>query len=137
VGTVLPNVDWTTLVPAIPASAQQAGRWIFVLSLAYILTRKFVGWLRGASGPTGIALLGDAIFFSSSVMVLMGVWWPNVMAAIGDLTIYLVLAGLGGLFYTLEAIPKEGRRPDAIPPGWHKVPPGEEKRTLPDDGDGE
>ena len=89
-------------VPEPPSTALQVARWILIVSSSYVVSRKILAYRRGKAEPITVALLSDGLFFSSSILVLMGVWWPEVIKAIGDLTPYLVLAGLGGFFYSAE-----------------------------------
>jgi hypothetical protein len=60
-------------------------------------------------------LVADAILFSGSVLLLIGVWWPQTLAALGDLTPYLVLAGLAGVGVTAGAAFRGGKTSVAGP----------------------
>ena len=48
--------------------------------------------------------LFDGVAFSGSCVVMMGIYDPAVLVLIGDTTLYLAIAALAGLGYTLRAL---------------------------------
>lgn len=79
-----------------PTSPLDVGRWMLALSIIYILFRIVVAHQRkGALWHSTYVF--DALLFATSVMLLVGVWFPATLKALGDLTIYLVLAGMSGI----------------------------------------
>lgn len=93
---------------AFPTTTEDISRWLLVLSLGYILMRGLVAWRRKAAMNVGVNLIADALFFAGSVLVILGVWNHAVLTAIGDLTTYLVLAGIAGITATVKSVFKEG-----------------------------
>ena len=71
------------------------------LAVGYLAFRAMVLLIRGKKDD-GLGVLGDALAFSSSVLLLMGVWYPDtVLKAIGETKPFLIFAGLGGVYYAI------------------------------------
>ena len=50
-------------------------------------------------------MAGDAATFAISCLLLLGVYYPaSVLKAIGDTSMFLIIAGVGGLIYAIRAI---------------------------------
>lgn len=94
-----------------PTTAEQVSKWILVLSVCYIGVRMLFAWRRKSSVDVGIAIISDALLFAGSVLVILGIWYHAVLLAIGDLTVYLVMAGLAGISVTLRSAWREGLPP--------------------------
>jgi len=72
------------------------------LALGYILFRTTVLQIHRADDE-GLGAVGDAISFSVSVLLLLGVSYPKiVLVAMGDTTPFLVFSGLGGIYYSIR-----------------------------------
>lgn len=46
----------------------------------------------------------DAATFSSSILLLMGIFDPNIIAFLGGTKLFLVIAGLAGTLYSVYAL---------------------------------
>lgn len=74
-----------------------------------MIGRKGVALTRGAAAPTTMARLSDAATFTGPALLLSGVVNPATLKAVGDTTGFLIIAGVGGLFYAGEQLLAEGR----------------------------
>ena len=54
--------------------------------------------------------LFNGITFAGSLAVLWGVIDPRIMAILGDTTMFLLVAGLAGVLYSLRQLVKSHRR---------------------------
>ncbi len=73
------------------------------LCLAYYLQyRKSHEW--GEADRFALTRIFDAITFSGSLMLLIGMVMPSVLAAIGSTRLFLLTAGLAGLVYGIHAL---------------------------------
>lgn len=100
--------DWRI---APPETADAVWAWFLLLFLVYMIGRKAVAMTRGATAPTTMARLADAATFAGSALLLSGIVNPATLKAVGDTTGFLIIAGLGGLFYSGEQLFDEGRMP--------------------------
>lgn len=97
------------------------------LVFAYLVVAVIINWKRHGSvqSPTKeiIAQLFDGSLFAGSVVLLMGVFEPSVLAEIGNTKPFLLIAGAAGVIYPLVALcppptrnPKKKRhKPPEIP----------------------
>ncbi|MER8504717.1 MULTISPECIES: hypothetical protein [unclassified Mesorhizobium] len=112
-----------------PTSPLDVGRWMLALSVIYLVFRGTVSYNRKAA-LWHSAFVFDALLFATSVMLLVGVWFPATLKALGDLTIYLVLAGMSGIGSSLgSALKKDGVAVPAHapePPDFKHLVPREE-----------
>jgi hypothetical protein len=78
-----------------------------LLMIAYAAVAYGIGFFR-ASKVEGSRLVFDRTFnaatFSSSVMIFLGIIYPEVLRAIGNLKPYLLFAALAGLGYSIRAL---------------------------------
>jgi len=51
-----------------------------------------------------VPIIFDGVTFCTSVMLLWGIVDPKVLVLLGNTKIYLVIAGIAGLLYTLGAL---------------------------------
>jgi hypothetical protein len=93
---------------ALPATADEVAHWLIVLSVGYIAMRMGFAIGRKAKASVNIPFIADALLFSTSILVLLVVWYHQVLVAPGDLTIYLIFAGLGGSEF-IDTITASGR----------------------------
>lgn len=92
---------WLT---APPETSQGVWAWFLALFIAYMLSRKTMARLRGSTAATTMARLSDAATFAGSFLLLVGVVHPATLRAVGDTTVFLVIAGAGGVLYGLEQV---------------------------------
>lgn len=95
-----------------PSTSGDVARWLLALTILYLVARLGIGLLRKSSVSLNIGFISDGVLFSGSALILAGVWWPATMEAIGDLTAYLILAGIGGVTASLGAAFREGSQRD-------------------------
>ncbi len=91
--------DWLTAPPETTASVRL---WFIALFALYLFGRKSLARLHGGAAPTNMARLSDAATFAGSLLLLAGVVDPETLKAVGDTTVFLIIAGIGGLFYAGE-----------------------------------
>lgn len=76
----------------------------------YLLVAYSLDYFRGSKGgeTTKIAIerIYNAATFGASVMLLMGVFEPSVLAAIGTLKPFILFAGFAGAIYSLSSLRK-------------------------------
>ena len=58
----------------------------------------------------------DATTFSGSIMLLLGLVSPTVLAAIGSTKLFLFIAGFGGTIYGVHALAPRTAGPEARRP---------------------
>ena len=102
----------------LPSTAKELYLWNGCLLLAYIAAAAVLDQvykrLTGFREGTGMGL-AEYVFngatFSASVIIGLAIYDEQVLRLIGDTTGYLILAGVAGLLYSLQALkPKPGRR---------------------------
>ena len=76
--------------------------WFLAIFVIYIVARKGVARLYRRSAPTNMARLSDAATFAGSLLLLIGIVNPETLKAVGDTTVFLIIAGVGGLLYAGE-----------------------------------
>jgi hypothetical protein len=100
----------------LPITTDAVAHWLLVLSILYVLLRCGVAYLRNSRIMFEYSIVSDAVCFSGSVLLALGIWYHPVMIAIGDLTAFLIVASLGGLVVTVRALMEEGGGvPRAVP----------------------
>ncbi len=97
-------LDW---LPAAPETTAGVRPWFIVMSVIYLLVRKSLALPRGHAAPTDMARLSDAATFAGSVLLLVGIVDAGTLRAIGDATAFLIIAGVGGVFYSGEQLLEE------------------------------
>jgi hypothetical protein len=75
---------------------------------AYLIVAYIVGFFSSdKSGDSGKAIF-DRVFngatFAGSAMLLLGIFKPDVLKAIGSLKGYLLFASIAGLAYSIRAL---------------------------------
>ncbi len=101
-GEVAIASDWPAWLPSLPGDTAGIGRWTIGLAAAYLLFRTVVVQVRRVDDE-GLGAVGDAMSFSVSCLLLLGVCYPRiVLVAIGDTTPFLVFSGLGGIYYAVR-----------------------------------
>lgn len=75
--------------------------WLVAIMFVYLFIKEF--WLTESSKrfQEGFGHISDAGTFSQSVIILYGIFDKQVMAAIGDFKLFLAMAGLAGLRYSV------------------------------------
>lgn len=96
----------------VPSTSLDIARWFLVLTAAYTTFRLITCFCRKAPLSISSGFVSDALLFSGSILLLIGVWSPETMKALGDPTPYLVLAGFAGLGVSLGAAFREGSHPN-------------------------
>jgi hypothetical protein len=85
-----------------PHTPHDVNIWILVLALLYLIVAV------GISFKTGKRRGGQTIFeaaaFASSILLLAEVIDEETRRALGDQTQYLIIAGLAGAFYAIQAL---------------------------------
>jgi hypothetical protein len=97
-----------TLKPLIPKDEDDVWVWVAALMVAYILLSYLVNW----RSQTPVAESGKVIFdrtfngatFAGSAILLLGIFNPEVLKAIGSLKGYLLFASVAGLSYSIRAL---------------------------------
>lgn len=90
---------------AFPTTNTAILRWVLASSLLYIAVRELVSWIKNSKVvDISFSLAGDAVMFSTSLLLLMGAWNEPTMRAIGDNALFLLFAGLVGFHGTVRAI---------------------------------
>jgi len=80
---------------------QGVDRRMIALTLGYIVFRLDVLRARRIDDE-GFGAVGDAVSFSVSALLLLGVSYPRIVrSAIGDTTPFLVFSGLGGIYHAI------------------------------------
>lgn len=63
----------------------------------YIRTKRF-------DPDKAIARVFDSVTFSSSALLLLGIFEPAVLSLIGSTKMFLLVAGMGGLLYGIHSM---------------------------------
>lgn len=95
-----------------PATSLDIARWFLVLTAAYTAFRMITCFFRRTPLSASSGFVSDALLFSGSTLLLIGVWSPETMKALGNQTPYLVLAGFAGLGVSLGAAFRERGHPN-------------------------
>ncbi len=83
------------------------------LMAGYIALRAWRARKTGRS-EDGVSIVGDAATFATSVLLLLAVWFPaTVLKAIGDTSVFLLIAAFSGLWGTCRF----GWKPERPGPG--------------------
>jgi hypothetical protein len=90
------------LVGYFPHTPHEVGVWTLGLMVLYLIAASALR-RRLVNLPKVL----DAGLFAGSVLLLMGVIDEKVTKALGDTTLYLIIAGLIGVLYCLRSIDKE------------------------------
>jgi hypothetical protein len=91
----------------LPTTSIGIGRWSICLIAVYVSARLKLAQRRHRP-EDGIGIVGDAATFSTSVLLLLGVWFPGtVLRAIGDTSLFLIFAGMAGLLSSIKAALKQ------------------------------
>ena len=86
-----------------PGTARGAQIWLGILVVGYIAIRGLVAlWRKGE--PLSQAAALDGATFAGSVMVGVGAFDPDVLKAIGDTTLFLIIAAVVGISYTVKEL---------------------------------
>lgn len=91
--------EWLTALPDTTAGVRL---WFMTLFAVYLFARKGLARLHGGVAATNMARLSDAATFAGSLLLLAGIVNPETLKAVGDTTVFLIIAGIGGLFYAGE-----------------------------------
>ncbi|TPJ40091.1 hypothetical protein [Mesorhizobium sp. B2-7-1] len=98
-----------------PASSLEITRWVIGLAGFYLVLRMLVALFLKKRPLWSISFIFDAVVFSTSVLLLVGCWYPQTLKALGDVSLYLALAGMVGIGTSLGSVfqrdPVEPRRP--------------------------
>ena len=74
---------------------------------AYLFVTLFINLIRFKSlhhdSKEMITHVYEAATFAGSIMILMGIFEPPVLVLLGNTMIFLVIAGIGGLLYSIGA----------------------------------
>jgi hypothetical protein len=73
------------------------------LALGYIVVRGLVA-IKRKGEPLSLAASLDGATFAGSVMVGVGAFDPDVLKAIGDTTLFLIIAAVVGVSYTAKEL---------------------------------
>ena len=100
--------------PPLPTTTWGVWEWVLSIAVAHIVLNNIVKliWMRqspfsdAASAAIG-SRISTALAFGTSVMLLIGLKNPRLMALIGDTKSFLAIAALAGVYYGVVAI---GRR---------------------------
>jgi hypothetical protein len=88
----------------LPVTPADVTVWTVGLSLLYFVA-VFVCWIFRRKNNDVLSVTGNALRFSSSTLILVGAIYPHpVLEAIGNLTPFLLYAGLAGLYQTARAL---------------------------------
>jgi hypothetical protein len=78
--------------------------WTLGLVCIYVVLRWVAQRVHGKE-KDNLSVIGDALRFAGSVLILLGVLYPYpVLAAIGNLGPFLIYAGAAGLYSSLKAL---------------------------------
>lgn len=77
---------------------------VLYLVLTYLIRKKRVGVFFDQANALIINHIFDATTFAGSIMLLWGIVDPVVLAAIGNTKLFLLIAGLAGVAYSLQAL---------------------------------
>ena len=91
----------------LPATEEALFLWLLILSVLYLGAAYYFQYRKDKGiGDERFALprIFDAITFSGSLMLLLGMAVPRVLQAIGSTKLFLLTAGLAGLVYGLHAL---------------------------------
>jgi hypothetical protein len=86
----------------LPTTSHELGVWLLFLALGYTI----VAWITRRRSGLAISpqVAFDAATFAGSVMLLLGVVSEATLKAIGDTTLFFIIAGIGGLVSALAAL---------------------------------
>jgi hypothetical protein len=88
----------------LPRNETEFYLWAFLLIILYVVFSSAVHLARGYYKYEIPALVFDAATFSGSVLLLIGVVIDReVLRLMGDTTWFLIIAGVVGLIYTVQA----------------------------------
>jgi hypothetical protein len=88
----------------LPRNETEFYLWAFLLIILYVVFSSAVHLARGRRKYEIPALVFDAATFSGSVLLLIGVVIDReVLRLMGDTTWFLIIAGVVGLIYTIQA----------------------------------
>ena len=105
----------------LPRNETEFYLWAFLLIILYVTFSSAVHLARGRRKYEIPALVFDAATFSGSVLLLIGVVIDReVLRLMGDTTWFLIIAGVVGLIYTIQA---PFVRSSAAPSGKEDPPP--------------
>lgn len=71
------------------------------ISVAYALCYYHTS---GFEPEKAITRVFDSLTFSSSALLLLGIFQPSILTLIGSTKIFLLVAGFGGLVYGIHAL---------------------------------
>lgn len=97
-----------------PADSAGLYRWILLLLIGYMIMAYMLRYSRGEHyTDTGHEFMLTQLFngttFAGSSAVLWGVMDPDVMKIVGDTTMFLLLAGVAGVLYSLRQLVRTKR----------------------------
>ena len=94
-----------------PPDEESLWAWLIGINLAYAAIGYIIEAASAKTYMESIRPVFDGAVCASSVMLLWGVIEPHVLKVIGDTKPYLALAGLAGLFYSIQSLrPRAGTR---------------------------
>jgi hypothetical protein len=89
----------------LPRNESEFYLWAFLLILLYVVLASAVHLARGRTHYDIPALVFDAVTFSGSTLLLIGVVIDReVLKLLGDTTWFLIIAGMVGAIYSLHAL---------------------------------
>jgi len=86
-----------------PGTARGAQIWLGILAVAYIGIRGVVALARKGD-PFSLQAAMDGATFAGSVGVGVGAFDPDVLKAIGDTTLFLIIASVVGISFTAKEL---------------------------------
>lgn len=100
----------------LPSTREGLNGWLFCLILLYCalaygvhLVRRLM-WPWNQIRPQHAKKLFDGVLFSGATMVAIGVLDNNVLALLGDTRVWLGIAAVAGLGYTVRALFPDSER---------------------------
>lgn len=69
-----------------------------------ILTRKSRGLRTLSDLRVSLTMVFDAMTFATSALLIWGIIDPLVLAALGDTRLFLIVAGILGMVYSMNAL---------------------------------
>jgi hypothetical protein len=91
----------------LPSTEEDLFLWMTVISVAYLLLGYSLQYKTKGLGDVdrfALTRVFDAITFSGSMMLLIGMGVPRVLNAIGSTRLFLLTAGLAGFVYGVHAL---------------------------------
>jgi hypothetical protein len=95
-------------LPGLPTTEVGLYQWVAVLVALYVMSAMAINYVKHGRVETSsrslIVHIFDGATFALSCALLAGVFVPPILSLLGNITIFLIIASLAGIAYSVRQL---------------------------------